>query len=197
MDSNNVYLPQFKGESNPYDELWYLSLEIGRALMFRVERIDSEFKINDGVENLLEKHDYLVETIKRLTPEEREFLHKDSYFGTNALMYSANDKIISMEKESCSKMSCISQLVSKDFLIATMGKEDGTKEYKRRSKLYSVATRYNDKFLYDVIEWLNNKYDNEGIEKFITDNFESTPTVEDIQLMIDIRDTGYKYYSEQ
>lgn len=187
--NNKVYLPQFAGESNPFDVLWYLSIEIGRSLLFRAKRIGSG--IYDGVDALQSRYNETFEKVSNLTEKEREFLLKDSYFTKCDFYNDENKKLLEIESESSSEMSFCSQLVSEDFLKATLGEDAGAQEYQRRCKLASVGKRYTVQFLHSVIDYLDEtesivhtgNYD--GIHEFLK-QFDDTPSVEDIQLMIDV-----------
>ncbi len=189
MSNNTVYLPQFAGESNPFDVLWYLSVEIGRALLFKAKRIGSG--IYEGVDELQKKYNETFEKVSNLTEEEREFLLRDSYFTRCDFYNDENKKLLEIESESSSDMSYCSQLVSEDFLKATLGDEAGTLEYQRRCKLVSVGKRYTKQFLHSVIDYLEALESDEqggysdGIQEFMK-QFENTPSVEDVQLMIDV-----------
>lgn len=197
---NKVYLPQFAGESNPFDVLWYLSVEIGRALMFKAKRIGSG--IYDGVDELQNRYNETFEKVSNLTEKEREFLLKDSYFTKCDFYNDENKKLLEIENESSSEMSFCSQLVSEDFLKATLGEDAGAREYKRRCKLASIGKRYTVQFLHSVIDYLDEtesivhtgNYD--GIHKFL-DQFDDTPSVEDIQLMIDVNNTQDRFYNDR
>lgn len=84
--------------------------------------------------SLKKAYDKLYNQLEQLTEEERDFLMKDSmfnkidFFNTNG----ENNRLMEMENESFSRMSYESQLVTKDFLVATLGEEEGTKEFSRR-----------------------------------------------------------------
>ena len=193
---NKYNLSQFKGESNPYDTLWYLSIEIGRGLLFKALRIGSG--INDGCDCLLEKYNEVYNKVTELSEEEREFLLKDSYFSKCDFYRNENKKLMDIEKEPASIMSVCSQLVSKEFLMATLGEDKGADEYNRRCKLASIGKRYKNKFLYEVMEYIDGcDTCTDGVKEFIKVNFEEMPSVEDIQLMIDVNDTGKRFYNEE
>lgn len=193
---DGVYLPQLKGESNPYDTLWYLSIEIGRAYIFRTRRLGTG--IDDGVRSLKKAYDELYNQLEKLTEEERDFLMKDSMFSKIGFFNTdgENNRLMEMENESFSRMSYESQLVTKDFLMATLGEEDGTKEFNRRCELVKVGRRYKKDFLMSVQEYLSGDIDsNDGIKAFL-DNFDYELTDEDVQLMIDVNATGHRFYNE-
>ena len=193
MDKN-ISLPQFAGESNPFDELWYLSIEIGRALLFKAKRINTG--IPDSEKVLKEKYDKLYDKVSKLSEKEREFLLKDSYFSECDFYNDENKKILALEKESASMMSFSSQLVSKDFLIATLGEKEGTNEYNRRCKLARIGDRYTRDFLTRVISYLDEQVSaDDGIKEFMK-QFESKPSIEDIQLMLDVKNTSkFRFYT--
>ena len=193
---DRIYLPQLKGESNPYDTLWYLSIEIGRAYVFRTRRLGTG--IADGVEGLKKAYDKLYSQLEKLTEEERDFLMKDSmlnkigFFNTDG----ENNRLMEMENESFSRMSYESQLVTKEFLMATLGEEEGTREFSRRCELVKVGRRYKRDFLMSVREYLSGDVDsNDGIKAFLG-NFDYKLTDEDVQLMIDVNATGHRFYNE-
>lgn len=194
MDKN-ISLPQFAGESNPFDELWYLSIEIGRALLFKAKRINTD--ISDNEKQLREKYDKLYDKVSKLSEKEREFLLKDSYFSKCDFYNDENNKILALEDESASMMSFSSQLVSKDFLIATLGEKEGTNEYNRRCKLASIGERYTYDFLIRVIDYLDEQIGaDDGINEFLK-QFESRPSIADIQLMLDVKNTSkFRFYTE-
>lgn len=194
MDKN-ISLPQFAGESNPFDELWYLSIEIGRALLFKAKRINTD--ISDNEKQLREKYDKLYDKVSKLSEKEREFLLKDSYFSKCDFYNDENNKILALEDESASMMSFSSQLVSKDFLIATLGEKEGTNEYNRRCKLARIGERYTYDFLIRVIDYLDEQIGaDDGINEFLK-QFESRPSIADIQLMLDVKNTSkFRFYTE-
>lgn len=194
MDKN-ISLPQFAGESNPFDELWYLSIEIGRALLFKAKRINTD--ISDNEKQLREEYDKLYNKVRKLSEKEREFLLKDSYFSKCDFYNDENNKILALENESASMMSFSSQLVSKDFLIATLGEEEGTNEYNRRCKLARIGERYTYDFLIRVIDYLDEQIGaDDGINEFLK-QFESRPSIADIQLMLDVKNTSkFRFYTE-
>ena len=194
MDKN-ISLPQFAGESNPFDELWYLSIEIGRALLFKAKRINTD--ISDNEKQLREEYDKLYDKVSKLSEKEREFLLKDSYFSKCDFYNDENNKILALEDESASMMSFSSQLVSKDFLIATLGEEEGTNEYNRRCKLARIGERYTYDFLIRVIDYLDEQIGaDDGINEFLK-QFESRPSIADIQLMLDVKNTSkFRFYTE-
>lgn len=193
-NNKTVYLPQFEGESNPFDTLWYLSVEIGRSLMFKAKRIG--MSIPDSVDVLMAKYNEVYSKVEVLSEAERQFLINDSYFGTGNFYNKDNEQLMEIEKESASKMSVCSQMVSEAFLKATMGAEDGHKEYIRRCYLAQLAKRYKDDFLMEVIEYLEARgEETEGIKQFIKSNFDKTPTTEDIQLMIDSKIFSGRFYT--
>lgn len=192
---NGVYLPQLKGESNPYDTLWYLSIEIGRAYVFRTRRLGTG--IADGVKSLKKAYDELYNQLEQLTEKERDFLMKDSmfykidFFDTNG----ENNRLMEMESESFSRMSYESQLVSKDFLMATLGEAEGIKEFNRRCELVKIGRRYKKDFLMSVRDYLSGDIDsNDGIKAFLG-NFDYELAEEDVQLMIDVNATGHRFYN--
>lgn len=194
MDKN-ISLPQFAGESNPFDELWYLSIEIGRALLFKAKRINTD--ISDNEKQLREKYDKLYDKVSKLSEKEREFLLKDSYFSKCDFYNDENNKILALENESASMMSFSSQLVSKEFLIATLGEEEGNNEYNRRCKLARIGKRYTYDFLIRVIDYLDEQIGaDDGINEFLK-QFESRPSIADIQLMLDVKNTSkFRFYTE-
>lgn len=194
MDKN-ISLLQFAGESNPFDELWYLSIEIGRALLFKAKRINTD--ISDNEKQLREKYNKLYNKVRKLSEKEREFLLKDSYFSKCDFYNDENNKILALENESASMMSFSSQLVSKDFLIATLGEEEGTSEYNRRCKIARIGERYTYDFLIRVIDYLDGQIGaDDGINKFLK-QFESRPSIADIQLMLDVKNTSkFRFYTE-
>lgn len=194
MDKN-ISLPQFAGESNPFDELWYLSIEIGRTLLFRAKRINTD--IPDSEKSLREKYDKIYDKVSKLSEKEIEFLLKDSYFSKCDFYNDENNKILALENESASMMSFSSQLVSKDFLIATLGEEEGTNEYNRRCKLARIGERYTYDFLIRVIDYLDEQIGaDDGINEFLK-QFESRPSIADIQLMLDVKNTSkFRFYTE-
>lgn len=194
MDKN-ISLPQFAGESNPFDELWYLSIEIGRTLLFRAKRINTD--IPDSEKSLREKYDKIYDKVSKLSEKEKEFLLKDSYFSKCDFYNDENNKILALENESASMMSFSSQLVSKDFLIATLGEEEGTNEYNRRCKLARIGDRYTYDFLIRVIDYLDEQIGaDDGINEFLK-QFESRPSIADIQLMLDVKNTSkFRFYTE-
>lgn len=192
-----IYLPQYKGESNPYDILWYLSIEIGRALIFKAKRIG--MGIDDSVDALMKKYDEVFNEIEGLSSEEKDFLMKDSYFAKQDFYANGNETLLKLESAPASMMSNCSQLVSLDFLKATLGDDEGEKLYKYRCKLASISKRYTKEFLRSVVSYLDDSFESKedgSIEKFISDNFDSKPSLHDITMMIDIKDTGYKFYNE-
>ena len=94
-------------------------------------------------------------------------------------------------------MSFSSQLVSKDFLIATLGEKEGTSEYNRRCKLARIGERYTYDFLIRVIDYLDEQIGaDDGINEFLK-QFESRPSIADIQLMLDVKNTSkFRFYTE-
>ena len=82
-------------------------------------------------------------------------------------------------------------------IIIKKEKEKWIKKY--RCKLASISKRYTKEFLRSVVSYLDNSFESKedgSIEKFISDNFDSKPSLHDITMMIDIKDTGYKFYNE-
>ena len=194
--TKEFYLPQFKGKSNPYDTLWYLSIEIGRSLLFKAERLGSG--IGESTDALMEQYNKIYKQVEELNENERDFLLKDSYFNKCDFYNDENVKIMQLENESASVMSYSSQLVSKDFLLATMGKTLGQQEWDRRCNLVEVGSRYTIDFLRNVIEYIDGTGKiNDGIQTFL-DHFATEPSIEDIQLMIDVKNTSvFRFYTDR
>lgn len=186
-------LPQYKGKNNPYDELWALSLEIGRELLMKAIKMhEDEIDINKHMTD----YNNILGGIERLNENEREFLLNDSYFAKNN---TALWKLTCLEKEAHSSEDYTSKLVSKDFLIATLGKEDGIKEYNRRCDLSVISWRYTESFLEKCLEYVSteNPEKNESIEKFIDDNFCGYVSIEDLQFMLELKKIGYDMYKDK
>lgn len=202
-------IPQYAGNSNPYDTLWYLSFEIGRALLFDAKRIGS------GVESctpeLLEKHARILNELGKLGVREREFLYNDSYFYKNNFQKNENVKMVTMGAESCSQMSFQSQLVSKEFLIATLGEDEGAGVYNKRYKLCQEAKGKNINFLYKCLDYLGGVPGlyTDGMKDFFENIFDDAfenvdnqdedviqSVMEDIQLMVDCINCDFKFYND-
>lgn len=135
---SKIYLPQFAGESNPYDVLWYLAIEIGRVEMLKIQSIGSELTYNIRSESekaLRKKYEEVAAKVAALTDEEREFLKKDSRTCNGITINRVNNSLMELSAESMSDMSLMHSLDSEDYLCATLGEEEGKKECERRISL--------------------------------------------------------------
>lgn len=135
---SKIYLPQFAGESNPYDVLWYLAIEIGRTEMLKIQSIGSglTYEVQSESEKALrKKYEEVAAKVAALTDEEREFLKKDSRTCNGIIINRANNSLMELSAESMSDMSLMHSLDSEDYLCATLGEEAGKKECERRISL--------------------------------------------------------------
>lgn len=182
-------LKQFKGQGNPFDVLWYISIEVGRGLMFRTHRIGTG--IGDGVDSLLERYAEISEAISKLTEEERHFLLEDSYYGKTNFVNVENTQLMDMAALSASEMSSMVAMSSKEYLIATMGEQEGTEEFIRRQELAKIAYGIND------IGLLWKALDNYGDKRkeFFKDFTDKELSDDDIHVMISIVETGTEIYN--
>lgn len=138
MKDKNIYLPQFAGQSNPYDVLWFLAIELGRIQMLKVQSIGTAaYQIQvESEEALRTKYDVLSNELAALSEEERTFLRRDSnMYSSNITVSDVNHKLMKMSSESYSDMSLMHSLDSEAYLRATLGEEEGKKEAERRIEL--------------------------------------------------------------
>lgn len=189
-----ISLPQFRGQSNPYDTLWYLSIEIGRSLIFQAKRLGMNVK--SSVPALMERYNEIYNELCRLSEREKEFLLSDSYFAQCDFYNDENKKIMDLENESASMMTYSSQLVSEAFLKATLGNKEGAEEYQRRCNLAKVGKHYKNNFLSRVLDHIDDaNITDDGIQEFLK-KFDTKPSADDIQLMIDVNNTSpYRFYT--
>lgn len=205
MESNKAVVDrdyqQFNGECNPFDKLWALSIEIGRNLLFRTKRIGTT--LPDSFSSLMKEYNETYYKVSELPRDKIEALLSDSYFNHCAFYRDQNPKLMNLAKESLSTMDYRSQFASEWFLKATLGEEEGAKEYKRRCSLVKLGHKYDNTFLYDVMTYLLEVSSDNGdeyiqaIKAFLAEGEKLGYTIgsEDIILMIESNETAsYRFY---
>jgi hypothetical protein len=134
-----ISLPQFRGRCNPYDELWALSFALGKQLWLQASRVGSgdlyeTTKISTEAYKC--KYDTIVKELEALTEDERAFLLDDSkYCSGYGTKVKAEEMITELRDLSFSTVGNMADLVSENFLCATMGTEQGKQEFERRKKI--------------------------------------------------------------
>lgn len=191
-ETKAVKLPQYtnKKNGNPFDTLWYLSIEMAREALAKAARINCD--IGNSPERLLEKYNDIYDRLKLLSEEERDFLLKDSYFGDNRI-YAAgvNDKLMELADLSGSEMSRCFPYKSEAYLKATLGEEDGDKQYKYIQKIIKFNNNYNDKVVGYLVDNLHRiksyRRDAQVMLNEFKAAFNREMSREDIEFMFDLK----------
>ena len=99
-----------------------------------------------------------------------------------------------IESRSASKMSYESQIISKDFLKATLGDENGEAEYNRRCDLVSIGVEYEPSVMQELVSKLRDDGQlTDSEEELIDRSREITledgkeAVTADVQLVLDVQ----------
>lgn len=151
--SKDNALSKYKGKDNPINELLYLSLEIGKQFLDLTYGItEKEYAKPDGATPLIQRYFRVLQSVNALSSEEIGFLYKDSVVCKSKEM---GKKLRLIESGIPTQHLLCSQLASKDFLIRTMGIDEGTKEYLRRLSLHKLSSLVmDDSLIEDAIGYV-------------------------------------------
>lgn len=200
-ETNNIYLPQYASseKGNPFNTLWYLSIEMAREALAKASRIN--WSVGNNPELILDKYNEIYAELETLSEDEREFLLKDSYFGDNRIYAEGvNDILMEIERRSCSEMSRSFPYMSEQYLKATLGNEKGAEQYDYFQRMVSFTNTCSKGTVYYLVDNFSKKdklrQDAEIIVNDFRDTFGRKININDIKLMFEIKSDNIKDWKQ-